>query len=74
MTTTQISVANGKARQLAKRPQLLAIYLLLFGVCSLCAQAQDAHQHTGCRGRSMTARRERRPPALLPALSPGTVT
>jgi hypothetical protein len=45
MTTTQITVTNVKARQLGKKPHALAIYLVLLSVCSLCALAQEAHQH-----------------------------
>ena len=45
MTTTQVSVGNVKARQLRNRPQSLAISLILLSVCSLCALAQDSHQH-----------------------------
>src|SRR5580700_3183248 len=45
MTTTQVSVGNVKARQLVKRPQALAISLVLLSVCSLCVLAQDGHQH-----------------------------
>src|SRR3984957_15497087 len=45
MTTTQIRVDNVKAGQCAKRPLALAISLVLLSVCSLCALAQDSHQH-----------------------------
>jgi hypothetical protein len=45
MTTTQIRVGNVKAKQIAKRPQALAISLVVLSVCSLCALAQDGHQH-----------------------------
>jgi hypothetical protein len=45
MTTTQMTVANVKARQLVQRPHVLAISLVLLSVCSLCALAQEAHQH-----------------------------
>ena len=45
MTTTQVSGGNVKAKELRKRPQSLAISLVLLSVCSLCALAQDGHQH-----------------------------
>jgi hypothetical protein len=40
MAAKQISVGNVKAR-----PHVLAISLVLLSVCSLCALAQDGHQH-----------------------------
>src|ERR1700733_14160045 len=40
MATKQTSVGSVKAR-----PQVLAITLVLVSVCSLCALAQDGHQH-----------------------------
>jgi hypothetical protein len=45
MTMTQVSAGNARSRQSTKRAWGLAISLVVLSACSLCALAQDGHQH-----------------------------